>query len=62
MDSDRESIRGYFVFSLNDEVENMNEETVITKFLIWYECLTPPERLIFEGCLGRIVKMVAKEI
>jgi len=33
-----------------------NEKEVITKFLIWYEELKPQERLIFEGCLGRLIK------
>ena len=33
-----------------------NEKEVITKFLIWYEELTPEERLIFERCLGRVIK------
>jgi len=33
-----------------------NEKRVINKFLEWYESLTPEERLIFERCLGNLIK------
>jgi len=37
------------------------ETAVIIKFINWYEELTPIERTVFEGCLGRIVTAVRQD-
>jgi len=40
--------------------KDMLEKKVINKFLIWYENLTPIERIIFESVLGRIISALPR--
>lgn len=37
------------------------EAKVINKFLVWYESLTPAERRIFEGEMGRLMWIMARD-